>query len=124
MALWVESLGPIMSSVFSEGVRSPADKLMRLAIYLLITLAFIPMSRKFKIRDQEAVHFVTFTYQFWPQHHYPIELNTNEKLALRLDYIHNNPVVAGIVRHLENYLHSGAGNYAKLSQNLMGVMLI
>ena len=26
-----------------------------------ITLAFIPMSCKFKIRDQEAVNFVTFT---------------------------------------------------------------
>src|SRR5687768_13477968 len=34
-------------------------------IYLLITLAFIPMSRKFKIRDPEAVHFVAFTTIHW-----------------------------------------------------------
>ena len=32
-------------------------------------------------------------YQFWQQHSHPIELNTNEKLDHRLDYIHKNPVV-------------------------------
>ena len=36
------------------------------------------------------------TYQFWQQHSHPIELNTNEKLQQRLDYIHNNPVEAGV----------------------------
>jgi len=40
-------------------------KLTGLSIYLLITLAFIPVSRKFKIRDQEAVHFITFTTIHW-----------------------------------------------------------
>ncbi len=29
----------------------------------------------------------------WQQHSHPIELNTNERLDQRLDYIHNNPVV-------------------------------
>jgi hypothetical protein len=37
-------------------------------------------------------------YQFWQQHHYPIELNTNEAFDPRMNYIHNNPVDAGIVR--------------------------
>jgi len=63
-------------------------------------------------------------YQFWQQHSHPIELNTNEKLNQRLDYIHNNPVVAGLVRYPEHYLYSSAGNYAKLSENLLEVMLI
>lgn len=63
-------------------------------------------------------------YQFWQQHSHPIELNTNEKLDQRLDYIHNNPVEAGIVRYPEEYLYSSAGNYAKLSENLLDVMLI
>ena len=35
-------------------------------------------------------------YQFWQQHNHPIELNTNEKLDQRLNYIHNNPVVAAL----------------------------
>jgi REP element-mobilizing transposase RayT len=63
-------------------------------------------------------------YQFWQQHSQPIELNTNEKLNQRLDYIHNNPVTAGIVRYPEDYLYSSAGNYAKLPENLLEVILI
>jgi len=40
-------------------------------------------------------------YQFWQQNSHLIELNTNEKLDQRLNYIHNNPVDAGIVRYPE-----------------------
>ena len=63
-------------------------------------------------------------YQFWQQHSHPIEINTNEKSDQRLDYIHRIPVVAGIVRYPEDYLYSSAGNYAKLKENLLAVMLI
>lgn len=63
-------------------------------------------------------------FQFWQQHSHPIELNTNEKLDRRLDYIHNNPVVAGIVRHPEEYLYSSAGNYARLPDTVLEVRLI
>ena len=63
-------------------------------------------------------------YQFWQQHSNPVELATNEMIDQRLDYIHNNPVVAGIVRHPEDYLYSSAGNYAKLPENVLDVMLI
>ena len=49
---------------------------------------------------------------------------TNEKLDQRLNYIHNNPVAAGIVKYPEDYLYSSAGNYAKLPENLLDVMLI
>lgn len=30
----------------------------------------------------------------------------------KLEYIHNNPVVAGIVRDPEHYTYSSAGDYA------------
>ncbi|TRX56178.1 transposase [Fulvivirga sp. M361] len=36
-------------------------------------------------------------YQFWQQHNHPIELDTNELMTQKLNYIHNNPVKAGIV---------------------------
>lgn len=36
-------------------------------------------------------------YQFWQQNNHPIELSTNAMMDQRLDYLHNNPVVAGIV---------------------------
>src|SRR5258706_2618784 len=36
-------------------------------------------------------------YQFWQQDNHPIELATPKIMHQKLDYIHNNPVVAGIV---------------------------
>ncbi len=63
-------------------------------------------------------------YQFWQQHNHPVELSTNKMIEQRLDYIHNNPVEAGIVTLPENYLYSSAVNYAGLPDKLMDVILI
>lgn len=51
-------------------------------------------------------------YQFWQQDNHPIELSTNEMMDQRLDYVHNNPVEAGIVERPEDYLNSSARSYA------------
>jgi hypothetical protein len=53
-------------------------------------------------------------YQFWIQDNHPIELCDNVIANQKLDYIHNNPVVAGIVESPEEYLYSSAKNYASL----------
>jgi putative transposase len=63
-------------------------------------------------------------YQFWQQHSHPIELNTERKLYQRLNYIHENPVVAGIVRFPEEYLYSSAGNYVRRPDNVLEVRVI
>jgi putative transposase len=42
----------------------------------------------------------------------------------RLDYIHNNPVEAGIVLSAEDYLYRSAINYAGLPEKLIDVILI
>lgn len=63
-------------------------------------------------------------YQFWQQHNHPIELNTNEMIQQRLDYIHNNPVEEEIVLSPEDYLYSSAINYAGLPEKLLDVILI
>ncbi len=42
----------------------------------------------------------------------------------RLEYVHNNPVEAGIVLSPEHYLYSSAINYAGLPETLMDVILI
>ena len=52
------------------------------------------------------------TYQFWQQSNHPIELHTNHFTDQKLDYIHNNPVVAGWVEKPEEYIYSSAKNYA------------
>ena len=63
-------------------------------------------------------------YQFWQQNSHPIEMSTNEILDQRLNYIHNNPVEAGIVLSPEHYFYSSAVNYAGLPEKLLDVIYI
>jgi len=48
------------------------------------------------------------TYQFWQQNNHPIALSTKEMVEQRLDYLHNNPVEAGLVDEAHKYLYSSA----------------
>lgn len=50
-------------------------------------------------------------HQICTHENHPIELH-GEMYVQRLDYIHNNPVRAGIVRNLEDYLYSSAVDYS------------
>ncbi len=52
-------------------------------------------------------------FQFWQQdENHPIELWSNEVIDQKLNYIHDNPVVAGWVDEPEHYLYSSARDYA------------
>jgi putative transposase len=51
-------------------------------------------------------------FQFWTHSNHPIELGTNEMIDQRLNYIHENPVKAGIVLESIYYNYSSAGDYA------------
>jgi putative transposase len=62
-------------------------------------------------------------YQFWQQHSHPIELRSEHITYQKLDYIHYNPVKAGIVVAPEDYLYSSAVNYAN-REGLLEVILI
>jgi putative transposase len=62
--------------------------------------------------------------QFWQQHNHPVELSTDEMLQQRMDYIHDNPVVSGVVLSPEDYVYSSAVNYAGLPEKVIEVMLI
>lgn len=50
--------------------------------------------------------------QFWQQHNQPIELWSNAVIDQKIDYIHQNPVLAGFVTHPEHWKYSSAANYA------------
>jgi REP element-mobilizing transposase RayT len=50
--------------------------------------------------------------QFWQQHNKPIELWSGKVIKQKIDYIHNNPVVAGFVTDPVDWKYSSAGNYA------------
>ncbi|QEM08739.1 MULTISPECIES: REP-associated tyrosine transposase [Mucilaginibacter] len=50
--------------------------------------------------------------QFWQQHNKPIELWSNAVIQQKIDYVHDNPVVAGLVESDYEYLHSSARDYS------------
>jgi len=50
-------------------------------------------------------------YQFWQQNNRPIELWSNEVIQQKIDYVHDNPVKAGIVYNAEDYVYSSAIDY-------------
>ena len=51
-------------------------------------------------------------YQFWQQHNKPIVLNNSDIFEQKLNYIHDNPVEAGMVDNPEDYIYSSARDYA------------
>lgn len=50
-------------------------------------------------------------YQFWIQDNQPKECYSSEFTIQKLNYIHNNPVEAGIVERPGEYLYSSARDY-------------
>ena len=49
--------------------------------------------------------------EFWRQDNQPKELYSSAFTVQKLNYIHNNPVEAGIVDKAEEYLYSSARDY-------------
>ncbi|MEZ4853779.1 transposase [Flavobacterium sp.] len=50
-------------------------------------------------------------YQFWQYGNHAEEIYTEHFLWSKLDYIHMNPIRAGIVSNIEDYIYSSASNY-------------
>ena len=50
--------------------------------------------------------------QFWQQDNHPKECSSFEFTKQKMEYIHMNPVRAGIVGSPEHYIYSSAGDYA------------
>ena len=51
-------------------------------------------------------------HKFWEDGSHAILLDDNQKWEQRFNYLHHNPVAAGIVAEPEHYLLSSAGDYA------------
>lgn len=63
------------------------------------------------------------SFQFWTHENHAIELLKPDFTAEKVEYIHNNPVRAGIVSNPEDYVYSSARNYANM-ESLLDVILI
>ena len=60
-------------------------------------------------------------FQIWQQDNHFIELSTAEMLRQRLDYIHENPVRAGIVYEPEDYVYSSAIDYYTIKKGKIAI---
>jgi len=70
------------------------------------------MLNRFKFRASQ--HSRNEVYQVWTHENHAMFLYSNGFIQEKIEYIHNNPVRAGIVRNPEDYLYSSARNYASL----------
>ena len=61
--------------------------------------------------EQGSENIRNKTYQFWRQDNQPQELYSPKFFFQKLNYIHNNPVAAGLVEKPEHYLYSSAKDY-------------
>ena len=50
-------------------------------------------------------------WQFWQQHNKPLEIKDQEMFDKTLEYIHQNPVLAGFVTKSEDWKYSSARDF-------------
>ncbi len=55
-------------------------------------------------------------YQLWQHDNHFVELSSPAFMQQKIDYIHQNPVRAGLVYKAEDYVYSSASNYAGIDQ--------
>ncbi len=62
-------------------------------------------------------------FQLWQYHYHPVELSTNKMMEQRLEYIHHNPVSAGLTDVPEHWKWSSAIDYYG-SKGLIDIIFI
>jgi REP element-mobilizing transposase RayT len=63
-------------------------------------------------------------FQFWIQDNHPIELNNEERKKQKMNYLHMNPVRAGLVWEPYQYRYSSACDYMDNRKGLIDISLI
>ncbi len=63
------------------------------------------------LQDFKRIHKIESQYQVWQEGNHPEELTNDAMIRQKLDYIHMNPVRAGLVLKPEEWLYSSVRNY-------------
>ena len=61
------------------------------------------------------------SYQSWQQENHPIKCSTEDILLTRMNYLHENPVRAGLVWRAEDYRYSSAIDYYTTQRGLLEI---
>jgi putative transposase len=62
--------------------------------------------------------------QFWRQSHHPQKITSKKCMDQKLDYIHSNPVKAGLASRPEDYLFSSARDYHGKTKGLLEIRFV
>lgn len=62
-------------------------------------------------KEAAGQHRRNKSFQFWLNGNHPEEIYSDQFMWSKLDYIHLNPVRAGIVEKASHYIYSSANNY-------------
>ena len=63
-------------------------------------------------------------HQFWQQDNHPVEISNQKMKQQKLNYLHENPVRAGIVRNTERYIYSSANDYYTGKEGLIRLEIL
>ncbi|MEM6721815.1 MAG: transposase [Bacteroidota bacterium] len=93
---------------------------------ILDTIQTEPESRRVwmleRFKKATQTHSRNKNYQFWRFGNHPKEIYSSKFMWTKINYIHKNPVKAGLVRRAEDYIYSSASNYI-LNSGLIDVTL-
>ena len=64
------------------------------------------------IKEAASKHAKVNGHHFWQHDNHPIELWSAKVTQEKINYIHQNPVEAGLVYHAEDYVYSSAKDYS------------
>ena len=63
-------------------------------------------------------------YQLWKKYYHPIELGTHKRMQIALNYLHQNPVKAGIVWEPWHYKYSSGIDYYTNEKGMLDLVRI
>ncbi len=64
-----------------------------------------------KFRKQKRTYKANSTYQVWQEGFHPKLISTEDMLAQKIDYIHQNPIRKGLVKKITDWEYSSARYY-------------
>jgi len=64
-----------------------------------------------RFKKATKTHNRNKNYQFWQYGNHAEEIYSVKFMRSKLDYIHLNPVKAGVVENMEHYMYSSVRNY-------------
>jgi hypothetical protein len=60
----------------------------------------------------KARHKLQSRYQLWQEGYHPQQIQSDEMMLQKLEYIHNNPVCRGYVEDAAHWRYSSVSNYS------------